>query len=392
VTQLIQDRYGRDALFNRGWRIQTTLDYGLDQLARRKAAERIQQIRQTMNANNAAVVTIQPATGEILTMVGSLDYWDRSIDGQVNVAISPRQPGSSVKAYTYLTAYERGYVPDATVWDVKTTFSRGPGLSLYVPNNFDLQFHDQVMLREAIASSLNIPALKLIQRIGVHDMVDTAHALGITTFTDPDRYGITITLGAADAKPLDMAYAYSVFANGGKMVGEPVPIKDRNLGMRQYEPVAILKITDSAGNVIYEYHPAPPIQVVPAQAVHLLTSSLTDDSARHFTFAPRGALVIDRPAAVKTGTTQFEQDAWTVGYTPDLAVAIWVGNTNGTPMNTTISTLSAGAIWHTYMPAAHQYLHLPVRDFQIPPGVAYGMVCGKNDWYIVGIPPICSVG
>src|SRR5262249_51730777 len=133
VTQLIQDRYGRDALYNRGWRIQTTLDYGLNELAQQKAKERIDQIRQQMNAHNAAVVTIRPSTGEILTMVGSLDYWDKSIDGQVNVAVSPRQPGSSVKVYTYVTAYERGFVPDSMVWDVKTQFSRLPGLSPYVP-------------------------------------------------------------------------------------------------------------------------------------------------------------------------------------------------------------------------------------------------------------------
>jgi membrane peptidoglycan carboxypeptidase len=325
-------------------------------------------------------------------MVGSLDYWDQSIDGQVNVATSPRQPGSSIKPFNYVTAYSKGFVPDALVADVKTDFDRGPGLSPYVPLNFDFQFHGTVKLREALASSLNIPAVKLLQRVGIHDMVDTAHAMGITTLTDPDRYGLTITLGAADVQPLDMAFAYAGFANGGYMVGEPVPLPDRVLGMRRYEPVAILKITDSVGNVIYDYQPPPPIQVVSPQAAYLLTNTLSDDKARHFTFAPGGALVIDRPAAVKTGTTQFEQDAWTVGYTPDLAIAIWVGNTDGTPMKATEGVLSAGTIWHNFAPAAHQYLHLPPRDFIVPPGVIHGPVCGNIDWSIQGVPPICTVG
>jgi 1A family penicillin-binding protein len=392
VTQLIEQRYGRDALYNRGWRIQTTLDYGLNELARQKAQERINQIRQEMDAHNACVVTIQPSTGEILTMVGSLDYWDKSIDGQVNVCTSLRQPGSSVKPFNYVTAFEKGFVPDSTVYDVKTAFDRGPGLSPYVPNNFDFQFHGPVTLREALGSSLNIPAVKLLQRVGVHAMADTAHAMGITSMTNPDRYGLTLTLGASDVKPLDMAFAYSVFANDGYMVGEQVPLQDRALGMRQYEPVAILKITDSSGNLIYQYHPPPPIQVISPQAAYLITSVLTDDRARHFTFAPGGALNIGIPAAAKTGTTQFEQDAWTVGYTPDLTIAIWVGNTDGTPMKATEGVLSAGAIWHTYAPAAAQYLHVPVRDFKVPPGVVHGNVCGKEDWYIQGITPICVVG
>ncbi len=392
VTQEIQNRYGRDALYSRGWRIQTSLDYGLNDIAQYVARERVNQVRDEMNAHNAAVVTIRPSTGEILTMVGSIDYWDQSIDGQVNVATSERQPGSSIKPFTYVTAFTAGLVPDSTVDDVKTDFARGPGLSPYTPLNFDLQFHGTVMLREALASSLNIPAVKVLRRIGIHNMVDTAHAMGITTITDPDRYGLTVTLGAADVKPLDLAFAYAGFANGGKMVGEEVPLQDRQLGMRRYDPVAILKITDSVGNVVYEYRPPPPIPVASPQAVHLLTSSLTDDKARHFTFAPGGALVIDRPAAVKTGTTQFEQDAWTVGYTPDLAIAIWVGNTSGEPMRATEGVLSAGSIWHAYAPAAHNYLHLEKRDFVIPPGVVYGPVCGKDDWSIQGVPPICYVG
>lgn len=392
VEQQIEARYGRDALYDRGWRIQTTLDYGLQQIALAKAEQRMNVIRKPMDAHNVCIVTMQPQTGEILTMLGSLDYWDSSIDGQVNVCTSLRQPGSSVKPFNYVTAYEDGYVPDSIVYDVKTEFNRGPGLPPYVPNNFDFQFHGPVELRDALGSSLNIPALKLLERVGVQNMANTAHAMGITTMTDPDRYGITLTLGDSGVKALDMAFAYSAFANDGYMIGEPVPLQDRALGMRKYEPVAILKITDSSGNVIYQYHPSPPIQVVSPQAAFLISSSLSDDHARHFTFAPGGVLNIDRPSAVKTGTTQFDQDAWTIGYTPDLVVAIWVGNTDGTPMHDIEGMTSAGYIWHLYAPAAAQYLHLPKLNFKPPPGVVHGMVCGHVDWYIKDVPPICTVG
>lgn len=274
----------------------------------------------------------------------------------------------------------------------RPTLAGARGLSPFSPTNFDLKFHGPVMLREALASSLNIPAVKLIQRVGVQSMVDTAHAMGITSFTDPDRYDLTMTLGAADVSPLDLTFAYSVFANDGYMEGEPVPLQDCALGMRSREPVAILKITDSVGNLVYQYTPPPLVQVISPQAAYPITSSLTDDQARHFTFAPGGALVIDRPAAAKTGTTQFEQDAWTVGCTPDLAIEIWIGNTDGQAMKATEGVLSAGAIWHTYTPAAHQYLRLPAKAFKVPPGVVHGSVCGKEDWYIQGIPPICTVG
>ncbi|MHB8674779.1 MAG: transglycosylase domain-containing protein, partial [Candidatus Limnocylindrales bacterium] len=391
VTQIIQQRYGTQALFDSGWRIQTTLDYGLEEIAKAKAQQRIQQIQASTNIHNACVVTIQPSTGEILTMVGSLNYWDKSITGQVNVCTSERQPGSSVKPFTYVTAFEKGYVPDTTVEDGPTNFPRGPGLSPFTPHDFLHQFHGLVTLRSALGSSMNIPALKLVQAVGVYNMVDTAHAMGITSLNDPSRYGVTITLGDSTVTPLDMAFAYSVFANGGDMVGQPVPLADRKLGMRRRDPVAILKITDSFGHVIYQYTPPKPIQVVSPQASYLISSVLSDDHARHYIFAPNGVLVVDRPAAVKTGTTQLEQDAWTVGYTPDLAVAIWTGNTSGAPARAVEGETSAGYIWHTYVPAASKYLHLPVRDFKIPSGVVHGNVCGKVDWYIKNIPPICSL-
>jgi len=392
VVQWLTQRYGPDAVYDRGWRIQTTLDVGLNDLASQKENQIINQIKQNMNAHDACIVAIQPQTGEILAMVGSPNYWDTSISGQVNTCTAMRQPGSSVKPFTYVTAFERGYVPATTVYDTQTAFSRGPGLSPFVPSEFTGTYNGPVTLREALGSSLNVPAVKVLQAIGIHSMADTAHAVGITSFNQPDRYGLTLTLGASDVTALDMAYAYSVFANEGQMVGEPVPLQDRALDMRQYEPVAVLKITDSAGNVIYQYTPPKPVQVVSPQAVYLLNSVLNDDAARHFDFGRHGALWLDFPAPVKTGTTQYYQDTWTDGYVPGLAVAIWMGNADGTPMTNTFSELSAGALWHVFMPAAVQYLHLPTQDFRVPPGVVYGSVCGKTDWYIQSVPPICTLG
>jgi len=392
VVQWLTQRYGPDAVYDHGWNIQTSLDVGLDDLANQKMNTVINQIKGNMNVHDACVVAIQPQTGEILAMVGSPNYQDASISGQVNTCTSPRQPGSSVKPFTYVTAFERGFVPSTIVDDSKTAFSRGPGLSPYIPTEFTGEYHGVVTLREGLGSSLNVPAVKLVQAVGVHSMDDTAHAMGVTSMNNPDQYGLTLTLGAADVTALDMAYAYSVFANEGQMVGEPVELQDRVLGQRQYEPVAVLKITDSAGNTIYQYNPPKPVQVVSPQAVYLIDQVLDDDAARHFDFGVHGALWLGFPAPVKTGTTQFYQDTWTDGYVPGLAVAIWMGNADGTPMTNTFSELSAGALWHEFMPAALQYLHLPTQDFKVPPGVVQGEVCGKVDWYIQGISPICSLG
>lgn len=393
VTQWLEHRYGYNAVYDQGWRIQTTLDLGLNRLAQQKAQERIAQIQQKMNAHDACVVAIQPQTGEILAMVGSLNYWDKTIDGQINTCIAPRQGGSSVKVFNYLTAFEQGYVPDTVVNDVQTAFSQGPGRPPYIPKEFTNTYNGPVTLRDALGSSLNVPAVKLLEQIGSHSLSRTAHAMGVTSLNHPDQYGLTLTLGASNVTAVDMAFAYSVLANDGSMVGEPVPLKDRQLGQRPYEPVCVLKITDAAGNVVYQYQPPKPIQVVSPQAAYLISNVLTDDRARHFDFGRHQALWLGFPAAVKTGTTQFYQDTWTDGYVPaGLAVSIWVGNANGDPMTNTFSLLTAAAIWHSFMPAAMDYLHLPREYFKIPPGVAYGQVCGKQDWYIQGIAPICSVG
>lgn len=391
VKDQLERRYGRDAVYNGGWSIQTTVDLGLTQIAERDARKRVSELRDQMNVHNSAVVAIQPSTGEILTMLGSIDYWDDSIDGRVNVANSLRMPGSSIKPFNYVTGYSMGYVPNSRIADVKSCFEVAPNLPLYCPQNFDYKFNGSVMLREALASSLNIPAVRLLQHVGPERMADTAHRFGITTLREPYRYGLTLTLGASEVRLLDLAFAYSVFANNGQMIGAPVPLPERELGMREYEPVAVLKITDPDGKTVYQYEPPAPKEVFSPQAAWLITASLTDDHNRRFTFAPNGDLVIDRPAAAKTGTTQFLQDTWTLGYTPDLVAGIWVGNSDGEEMRQIAGLVSAGSIWHNFMIDAHRYLQLPPRDFRPPPGVTYGTVCGEDGWYITDRTPICYV-
>ena len=391
VKEQLERRYGRDAVYNGGWSIQTTVDLGLTQIAERDARKRVSELREQMNVHNAAIVAIKPATGEILTMLGSIDYWDDSIDGRVNVANSLRMPGSSVKPFNYVTGYQLGYVPNSRIADVKSCFEVAPNLPLFCPQNFDYKFNGSVMLREALASSLNIPAVRLLQHVGPERMADTAHRFGITTLREPYRFGLTLTLGASEVKLLDISFAYSVFANNGQMIGAPVPLAEREMGMREYEPVAVLRITDPDGKTIYQYDPPAPREVYSPQASWLITTSLSEDENRHFTFARGGDLVIDRPAAAKTGTTQFLQDTWTIGYTPDLVAGIWVGNSDGEEMRQIAGLVSAGSIWHTFMIDAHRYLQLPPRDFTPPPGVAYGPVCGDDGWYIEDRTPICYV-
>lgn len=391
VLDLLSRRYGREALYYNGWRVRTTVDLALTEKARALAAQRIAEIRQTMNAHNAAVVVLNAPTAEILAMVGSIDYWDPSIDGQVNVAVAPRMPGSAIKVFTYAAAYEDGYLPASRVNDTFTLFDRGPGLGPYAPHNYNGAFNGLVMLREALGSSLNVPAVKVVRVVTPDRMVALAHRLGITTLRDYRAHGLSVTLGSVDATLLDLTYAYSVFANLGRQVGAPVPPAEREPGFRQYEPVAILEITAPDGRVVYRYQPGAGAQVLSPQVAYLMTSSLSDDEARLFTFSRHGVLEIDRPAAAKTGTTEFMQDTWTIGYSPDLVVGVWVGNSDGSRMQRIVGVLSAGHIWHKVMIAAHQHLNLPPRPFPIPDGLEYGLVCGAYDWKIVGREPLCQV-
>lgn len=391
VRDLLERRYGHDALFNNGWQIYTTLDLRMQQIAERDAREHIDRIRH-LNARNASLVAIDPRTGEILAMLGSLDFYDDSIDGQVNIAVAERQPGSALKPFNYLTAFvNKGLTPSTVINDTPTGFPNEMGWS-YLPLNHDRAWHGMVSIRRALASSLNMPAVISLDLIGIPAFLDSLHRAGITSLNG--NYGLAVTLGAGEIKLLDLTYAYSVLANGGVQVGEAVPLEERQPGHRELEPVAVLKIVDSKGNVVYEYQPKRK-RIFPERETFLITSILSDDEARIPTYGPNNFLSIGRPAAAKTGTTENYQDGWTFGYTPELVAGVWVGNANNEPMKGVMGVSGAGYIWHNFMIDALE--DTPPSSFEVPPGVVRANVWTtdrrrsrwtmREDWFLVENQP-----
>ncbi len=375
LLPLLEQRYGRRALYGGGLRVITTLDLDLQKEAERIVREHVEKWEPSCNARNAAAVIIRPSTGEILAMVGSVDFHDESIDGQVNMAVWPRQPGSSFKPYTYAAAFEQGYAPATLVYDVRTSFPI-EGAAPYVPENFDRKYHGPMSLRRALACSYNIPAVSVLSQIGIDSAVEMAHRMGITTLRDRSRLGLSLTLGGGEVTLLDHTFAFSVFANGGVMAGTPVPPERREPGFRELDPVSVLKVTDSRGNVLDEFKGPTLKEVLSPQVAYLITHILSDNAARAPAFGVENALKLSRPAAAKTGTTNNYVDAWTVGYTPQLAVGVWVGNSDYTPMQSMWGSRGAAPIWHDLMEYGHK--DLPVVDFTEPPGIVWVTVDAES--------------
>jgi 1A family penicillin-binding protein len=348
VQQLLEQKYGADVLYRSGLRVTTTLDTGLQDLAQEAVRAHLATLADR-HATNAALVALQPATGEILAMLGSADFDDAEIDGQVNVSLRPRQPGSSIKPVNYVTAFEKGWTPATLVWDMKVEYTDAQGRP-WSPRNYDGEERGPVLVREALARSLNIPAVKTLEFVGIPAMLDTAHRLGIASLDRTD-YGLSLTLGGGDVTLLEMAGAYAAFANGGKRV----------------PPVAILRIEDSAGGIIEEYQAPPGEQVISAQHAYLITDILADNRARAPSFGQNNPLVLSRPAAAKTGTTDDWRDAWTVGYTPELVAGVWVGNADNTPMNNVSGARGAAPIWQAFVEQA--LAGRPVTQFSRPEGI-----------------------
>ncbi len=365
-----------EMIYRGGLRVYTTLDLDLNNKAQEIAATHIKQLlEEEHNASNACVVSIRPKTGEILAMVGSVDYWDEENDGNVNVCTADpgRQPGSSFKPFNYMTLFSQGVYNAATmVMDVRQSFPDDPNPP-YVPENYDPtglgKYHGPVRLRNALASSYNIPAVWALSKAGVKNVIATAHRMGITTLNQ-DYYGLALTLGGGEVKPLDMAYAYSVWANLGAMAGQPVPEVDRRPGHRTLDPVSILRIEDKAGNVIYEYKQPTTEQIVDPALAYLMVDILSDNNARTPGFGANSVLkkdFEDRPIAAKTGTTNNFRDNWTVGFTPQLATAVWVGNNNNEEMKDVTGLSGAAPIWHDVM--LYYLQGKPVEEWQRPPGL-----------------------
>jgi len=369
VRQLLEERYGPEVVYSGGLRVYTTIDLKMMEAAQRIANEHIAGL-QERNVSNTGLVTIKPSTGEILAMLGSLDYFNPDIDGQVNTTLASRQPGSSFKVFTYSTAFMQGYTPATMIMDVRTTFDDYPNPP-YTPENYDRKYHGPLRIRQALARSVNIPAVKVLDMVGVKNVLATAHHMGINTLTE-DYYGLSLTLGGGEVRPLDMTYAFGVLANGGVMAGQPVPPDKIRPGYRELDPVAILRVEDAQGNVLEEYLAPETREVLDPKVAYLMTSIFSDNAARTPAFGPNSALVLSRPAAAKTGTTDDFRDAWTIGYTPQLVTGVWVGNSDNQPMEHVPGSLGAGPIWHDYMEEI--LASYPLEVFIEPPGLEHVVV------------------
>ena len=343
--------------------------------------------------SNAAVVALRPRTGEVLAMVGSLDYWDEEIDGKFNVAADGlRQPGSSFKPFTYLTLLSNPNYPNdptrynaATMFlDVRNAFAQ-PGGAPYVPENYDREYHGPQRLRMALSRSYNIPAVEAMSLVGIDKVIRTAHAMGIETLDRGlDYYGLSLTLGGGEVYLLDMAYAFSVFANGGYMYGVEKPASRVRSGFRELDPVFIKRIEDRDGQVLWEFsqETLQGREILDPRLAFLMNDILSDRGSRCAAFGCPNALELNtqdgqvRPAGVKTGTTNNYVDAWTVGYTPQLAVGVWVGNSDSSWMKNTPGSKGAGPIWNAVM--SYALRDEPAAAFERPEGLIEMAVCDKS--------------
>ncbi len=344
VKDYLEKKYGENALESNGYKIITTIDYDLQQKVEEIALKNAKENEKNWDGSNAAVVVIDPKTGQILAMAGSRNYFDTdNIDGNFNVAIAPRQPGSAFKPIVYSLAFEKGFTDKTTLFDVKTEFNSScspDGLSknknCYNPDNYDNAFRGPMTLHDGLAQSINIIAVKLLYLVGVSDSIKMAQNLGITTLkNDLNIYGLSLVIGGGETTLLDMTSVYSVFANDG--VRNP------------YQ--SILSMEDMNGNIIEKYENNPQ-SVLKTNTTNILSDILSDNEARTPTFGSNSILNIPgREVAVKTGTTNDNKDAWTIGYTPSVAVGVWVGNNDNKPMKKGGAAL-AGPIWNAVMTEA----------------------------------------
>ena len=365
VRQLLEQQYGAELVANGGLRVTTTLDMEFQRLAEGLARQHVGQVDPAKNLTNAALVAMKPGDGEILAMLGSVDYENEAIDGHVNVTLSPQQPGSSIKPLTYAAALSptdpaapEGGAPRWTaadiLWDVPVEYEQAVGAP-YVPVNYDGVFHGPVRLRAALANSYNIPAVLLLQDIGVPRLLEFGRALGLDSWTgDSSQYGLSLTLGGGEVTPLELTTAYAALANGGNRVA----------------PVAILRVERTNGEVLYEYQPSEPQRVIDERVAYVISNILDDDQARIPAMGSPNPMELPFPAAAKTGTTNDFRDNWTMGYTPGLVVGVWTGNTDNSPMVHISGLEGAAPLWSSYMQGVYSNGGLVARleiNGQVPP-------------------------
>ncbi len=376
VRQQIEEMFGSELVAEGGIEVTTTLDLRFQELAEQLAKAHLEEFDPEQNVTNASMVVMKPGTGEILAMLGSADYYNDQINGRVNIALSEQQPASTVKPLTYAAALspnEDG-VPAWTVadllWDVEVDYGLDPQGPTYSPVNYDERFRGPLRLREALANSYNVPAILLLQDVGVSQLMDFAHRLGINSWQKkPSEYGLSLALGSAEVTPLELTTAYAAFANGGRRV----------------DPISILRVTDRDGTILYEQTPSSGEQVLDPRVAYLISDILDDDSARIDTLGSENPLVLPFAAAAKLGTSSDYRDSWAVGYTPGMVVTVWTGNTDNSEMIDVDGVSGAAPLWANYMRTIHGDGKLlaslavngrpPAEEFVRPEGLTRRLLC-----------------
>lgn len=362
IWEQLAERYGEEELATRGLKVVTTLDYELQAEAEKIVNEYALSNETKYNASNAALVAIDPNTGDVLTMVGSRGYFDEEIDGNYNIALAERQPGSSIKPFIYAKAFEKGYTPATTLFDVRTQFSTTCSPDnftsedgCYSPQNYDNAFRGPVSMRNALAQSLNIPAVKTLYLAGMQDSIKLARDAGLSTLTDWRRYGLTLVLGGGEVTLLNMTTAYSVLANEGEKV----------------QTRSILRIEDPVGNIIEEVEEEVETErVIDREAALQISNILSDNVARTPLYGANSQLYFGEgvDVAAKTGTTNDKRDAWIFGYTPTIVVGAWAGNNNNESMNE-ISGLIISPLWRAFMDIVMNSENIAKESFPDPAAI-----------------------
>ena len=337
VKDQLAELLGESAVEAGGFTVTTTLDLSMQEVAQEAVTEEIAEL-EGVHITNGAAIMMDPQSGEILAMVGSKDYSDPDYDGKVNVVMSMRQPGSAIKPVTYAAAFSEGYSPGTMILDVPTKFPGGADGEFYEPRNYDGEFRGPVQLRYALGSSLNVPAVKLLSLVGLKDMLSLAYSMGLDslepTTANMNRLGLSATLGGGEVRLFDLARAYSSFANGGERV----------------ESVSILKV-ERDGKTLYENKSLRKSRVMSEEVAFLINDVLSDNNARLLTFGSNSYLNMGaRAVAVKTGTTNDKRDNWTIGWSSNVLIGVWVGNNDNSPMTAVASGVSgASPIWRKIM-------------------------------------------
>jgi 1A family penicillin-binding protein len=356
VQKILEERYGQRVVEQGGLRVTTTLDLELQESAQDIVSEEIKKV-ESIDITNGAAVIVDPETGEILSMVGSKDFYDPDYDGQVNVTLSLRQPGSAIKPVTYVTGLKKGYTASTLIMDVPTVFPGGEGQPDYEPENYDGKFRGPLQVRHALGNSVNLAAVKMLAMVGIKDTLQTAYDLGITSLPPTketlSRVGLSLTLGGGEVKLIELTEAYAAFMNGGYKV----------------EPVAILKVEDSKGKVLEENEPKKGKRVLSEEEAFMMADILSDNNARTLVFSPNSLLNIPgRTVAVKTGTTNDKRDNWAIGGNTQVLVGVWVGNNDNTPMKRVASGISgASPIWRRIV--LESLSGKPNKSFPVPSSI-----------------------